>query len=87
MQTLPRSKDIANVAPLRGRECECSVCLLRFGGVEGFDLHRVGRHGSRRCLTPGELLEIGMTVGLHGWSRRYGAISTSRIRRKRRAAA
>jgi hypothetical protein len=87
MQTLPRSKDIADVAPLRGNQCECSVCLLRFGGVRAFDDHRVGRHGARRCLTVGELAELGMYVTPRGWSRHYNTISSRRLRATRHRAA
>lgn len=44
------------------RLCQCSACRLFFGSVYYFDRHRVGRHEpyERRCLTPDELVAIGL---------------------------
>ena len=32
-------------------ECHCATCHRHFGGIEGFDMHRVGG----RCSDPSEL--------------------------------
>lgn len=68
--------------PLRGNRCECSVCLLRFGGTRAFDRHRVGRHGARRCLEPGELLALGLHDTPGGWATSYSTARSNGERGK-----
>lgn len=43
---------------LRGSRCQCTVCALIFGNGRGFDAHRVGEIGQRRCLTANELIAL-----------------------------
>lgn len=53
-----------------GVRCECSVCGEVFCGVQSFDQHRVGEHGSpsRRCLTAAELGASFPRCSLGRWS-------------------
>lgn len=50
----------------------CPVCHETFTCAAAGDMHRVGRHGvadgpgCRRCLTPGEMLDRGMTRNSRG---------------------
>ena len=52
---------------------ECRACGKIFGGLTGFDTHRVGRYiqsgpdYGRRCLTDQELNNIGYTVRESVW--------------------
>lgn len=55
----------------------CPVCHETFTCTAAGDMHRVGRHGvtagpdRRRCLTPEEMLDKGMTRNTHGrWATR-----------------
>jgi hypothetical protein len=43
----------------------CPSCHETFGGVNAFDLHRVGEHDpyTRRCLTPDEMLALRTKAG------------------------
>jgi len=55
-----------------GARSECAGCGEVFNGVEPFDAHRTGRHGTdeRRCLTAAEMRRAGLLVGAYGrWSR------------------
>lgn len=60
---------------------QCGACGLDFTSLSGFDSHRVGKHGysysqgvkmeplredGRRCLTPAELTDRGMTQNARG---------------------
>jgi hypothetical protein len=56
---------------LGSRRCQCAACGQYFGGVSGFDEHRVGKHPSRRCLTPQEMVGIGLTRKGPWWIRSY----------------
>lgn len=50
----------------------CSICHETFACTAAGDMHRVGRHGvtdgpdRRRCLTPEEMLDKGMTRNSRG---------------------
>ena len=50
----------------------CSKCGLDFRSVSAFDRHRVGDFGNwcakRRCLTPAELMKLGMVETDGRWS-------------------
>lgn len=49
------------------RFCQCAACGRTFGGVSGFELHRVGDHAiARRCMTDGELAKAGLTLNKRG---------------------
>ena len=67
------------------RQCECSTCGQRFGGVVAFDAHRVGKFGvrdgvdRRRCMTTDEMLSAGLSRNGHGWGRAYSTPRTLRI--------
>lgn len=39
------------------RFCKCSACGRYFGGVGGFDMHRVGSWERRICLDPAAVLD------------------------------
>ena len=39
------------------RFCQCTACGRYFGGVAGFDLHRVGPIESRKCLDPAAVFD------------------------------
>jgi hypothetical protein len=42
--------------------CECGACGQWFGGLTGFDMHRVGDYDNRRCLTPKEIVARGYVI-------------------------
>jgi hypothetical protein len=46
--------------------CHCATCHLTFGGVTGFDFHRIGRDDDRHCRTPEELTEAGYQPNTSG---------------------
>lgn len=53
---------------LSGDRNECQGCKGRFNSTAAFDKHRTGAHGvDRRCLTPDEMLGIGMSVNGDGY--------------------
>lgn len=61
-------------ATIRGRKSErCACCHATFTGTRPGDMHRVGKHGitdgpdRRRCLTPDEMLNKGMTRDARGY--------------------
>lgn len=43
--------------PLNTNYCKCSGCGEYFGGVKGFDMHRIGVYPDRRCLYPGDVAD------------------------------
>lgn len=48
---------------LTGMRNQCQGCKQYFNSNHAFDKHRVGKHCSgRRCLTPEEMLERGMSL-------------------------
>lgn len=62
----------ASLDDLRGQECGCPTCGLIFGGLRGFERHRVGEHGvNRRCLSVAELGAIGYELDSRGRWRRF----------------
>ncbi len=71
---------------LRGGQCECAACLLRFGGTRAFELHRTGPATDRRCRSVDALVALGMRVTPRGWSTAYST-SRSRGKREKRAVA
>lgn len=61
-------------ATITGRKPEhCACCHETFTGTTAGDMHRVGKHGvtagpdRRRCLTPVEMLDKGMTTDARGY--------------------
>jgi hypothetical protein len=55
---------------LRGnKQCQCQACYEYFTTVSGFDRHRYGGWGERKCLTPSELSEDGWTFNANGFWR------------------
>jgi hypothetical protein len=69
---------------LTGDHCFCSVCGEYFNSTRAFDKHRVGSWLTRRCRTPGEMLEVGMVTSSTDWWI-TGKHSHSTISRKRRS--
>lgn len=41
---------------------QCTVCNAVFRTVKGFDRHRVGVPGDRRCLTSSQMVETGFRL-------------------------
>lgn len=65
----------------------CTVCHETFGGTWAGDMHRTGEHGvrtgdnRRRCLTPAEMRNKGLTLNAHGlWVRSYGRSAPESLR-------
>ena len=56
--------------PLRGKSCRCGACGAYFRAVSTSDLHRVGVHGDRRCLSAIEMAEMGLALGGDGFWRK-----------------
>ena len=53
---------------LGGDHCECARCGEPFSSSYSFDTHRNSRHGiDRRCLSPAEMVGIGMVQNAGGW--------------------
>jgi hypothetical protein len=58
-----------------GGWCECSECGRRFGGLSGFDRHKITTTGQEgydpeydwRCATDAELADRGLTLDGRGW--------------------
>ena len=53
-----------------GGWCECSECGRVFGGLSGFDLHRMDQDRDPynwRCATDAELTERGLHLSAKGW--------------------
>lgn len=58
----------------RGR-CTCSECGRTFGGIEGFDTHRINMSGKPgfdpeydwRCANEGEMQSRGLHLSPKGW--------------------
>jgi len=42
--------------PVGTNYCKCAACGRYFGGVRGFDLHRVGPANARNCADPASLV-------------------------------
>ena len=49
------------------RRCCCGACGLFFSSVSSFDKHRTGDQEARRCLSPDEMLALGMVVNAAGF--------------------
>lgn len=54
--------------PLSGQLCQCAKCGQTFGGLSGFDRHRIGSYadpgqwqGTRHCMTAAELHAAGLS--------------------------
>lgn len=45
---------------------QCCACGLTFGGNSGFEAHRVGAIGSRRCLSLAEMRALGYAPDRNG---------------------
>jgi len=43
--------------PIGTNRCKCPSCGRYFGGVSGFDLHRVGKANARKCANPAGLVD------------------------------
>ena len=56
--------------------CECSACGRVFGGLKGFEMHRVGPMRDRSCLDPAGMPE---RYKEHGgvWFRYFGGKNDS----------
>lgn len=53
---------------LRGDKNQCQGCNQYFNSIKAFDKHRTGKHGvDRRCMTPLEMTEAGMSVNSSGF--------------------
>jgi hypothetical protein len=53
---------------LSGTRNQCPSCDLYFNSNTAFDKHRTGQHGlNRRCMTPEEMLDLGMFINLYGY--------------------
>ena len=53
--------------------CLCRACGEVFGGVRGFDKHRIGDADSRACATPPAMRKMGLEISSRGfWSLPYG---------------
>lgn len=50
--------------------CLCSECALFFKSVSGFEDHRIGPVGDRRCKTKAEMSEDGFKLSAQGFWRR-----------------
>lgn len=65
-----------------GGWCECSECGRTFGGLYGFDLHRMDTVKDPydwRCATDAELGERGLHLSPKGWWIRQDGRSTPRL--------
>jgi hypothetical protein len=65
-----------------GGWCECAECGRVFGGLSGFDLHRMGQARDPydwRCATDDELQAKGLSLSANGWWVRQDARSTPRL--------
>ncbi|MGH8280695.1 MAG: hypothetical protein ACRERZ_00740 [Gammaproteobacteria bacterium] len=58
---------VKNRPPVGRRYCYCSACGEYFGGVVGFDLHRLGEYTQRYCINPAT---AGLTKDSRGYWRR-----------------
>lgn len=53
---------------LRGDRNQCQGCKEYFNSTYAFDKHRTGTHGKdRRCLTPDEMTQKGMSKNPDGF--------------------
>ncbi|MFZ9960516.1 MAG: hypothetical protein ACO3GP_08995 [Candidatus Limnocylindrus sp.] len=53
---------------LTGDRNQCRGCSVAFNSTRSFDRHRVGQFGvDRRCLTPTEMLQRGMSRNSRGF--------------------
>ena len=54
---------------LSGDHNQCQVCGEYFNSTRAFDWHRTGSYerGQRRCMTPAEMLKIGMAKNSGDW--------------------
>lgn len=68
--------------PLKGNRCQCQGCYEYFNSVYAFDLHRTGPYTDRKCLTPEEMGDLGMSLNGSGFW-----ISETRSERAGRAVA
>lgn len=65
-----------------GGWCRCAECGRTFGGLSGFDLHRVGVTKDPydwRCATDAELVGRGLSLSGKGWWVRQDGRSTPRL--------
>ena len=59
--------------PIGSNKCKCAACGEYFGGVRGFDQHRVGDYPDRACLDVSGMEKAGLTLNDKGyWIRDYG---------------
>ena len=53
---------------LTGRRNQCQGCKAYFNSDTPFDMHRTGEYGvDRRCMSPEEMLGLGMSVNADGF--------------------
>ena len=54
---------------LTGQRNVCPACNQKFARNIGFERHRTGTYGDRRCRTVAEMTSIGMSLGADGFWR------------------
>jgi hypothetical protein len=72
-----------------GGWCRCSVCGRTFGGLYGFDLHRMDQTRDPydwRCADDAELGDRGLHLSAKGWWVRLDGRSTPRLSTRTAAA-
>ena len=52
---------------LKGDRNQCTACHHYFNSIGAFEKHRTGKMDSRRCLTPDEMQDKGMSVNQAGF--------------------
>jgi hypothetical protein len=51
---------------LNGDHNQCPTCSAYFRSIQAFDMHRTGEYGQRQCMTPNEMVAMGMGINNHG---------------------
>ena len=58
--------------------CLCRACGSYFGGVWGFEQHRVGPSNDRSCLSPSAMRDGGLVLNSKGyWIRSFRRVATN----------
>ena len=52
--------------PIGTNYCLCRACGEVFGGNSGFEFHRIGDHGNRRCRSRSQMTEAGYALDSMG---------------------
>lgn len=67
MAQVANSAGIDPKLPVASKYCLCSPCGEYFNSEKGFNMHRIGNPGSRKCRSKAQMKARGMSVNHKGY--------------------